>query len=164
MKYEVTVGETTRVVDVEPADGGKFRVSFDGEEHLVDLLRPTPDAWQMLIDGESWEAGCVPNEGGYLVDVLGLTTHVGVIDPRRKALRTIGRAAGGTMSSQMPGRVVKVMVAVGDVVKKGQPVLVVEAMKMENELKAPTDGTIGELFVKEGDAVETGAKLLRVDA
>ena len=172
MKYEITIREVTRLVTVE-VEGAMHRVSWseagaDGalieESHLVDLLRPSPEAFQMLIDGESWEAGCVPSEDGYLVDVVGITTAVGVVDPRRKALRLGAANAGGMVSTQMPGRVVRVLVQAGDVVRKGQPLVVIEAMKMENELKSPIDGTVGEVYVAEATAVDTGARLIRVDA
>ncbi len=179
MKYEITVGDITRLVTIEREPGNGpishriswVEVSDDGvgeeETHLVDLLRPSPEAFNMLIDGESWEAGCTPlsdGSGGYLVDVVGVTMAVGVVDPRRKALRLGSAHAGGLVATQMPGRVVRVMVAVGEAVKKGQPLIVVEAMKMENELKSPIDGTIGEIYVASGGTVESGAKLLRVDA
>ncbi len=163
MKYEITIGGTTRAVDIEPAGEGRYRVSWPGESHEVDLLRPTPEAYQMLIDGESWEAGCVVSPEGFLVDVMGLTTEVGVIDPRRKALKLAAGAVTGMLSTQMPGRVVRLLAKVGDVVKKGQPVIVVEAMKMENEMKSPIDGTVAEVLVAEGQAVEAGTKLVRVE-
>jgi biotin carboxyl carrier protein len=163
MKYEITIGETTRLVDVESTGDGRYRVAWDGESHEIDLLRPTPEAYQMLIDGESWEAGAVATEGGYLVDVMGLSTQVGVVDPRRKALRHAAGAQSGLITTQMPGRVVRLLAAVGAEVKKGQPVLVVEAMKMENEMKSPIGGTIAEIFVSEGQAVEAGTKLVRVE-
>ncbi|MDP2312245.1 MAG: biotin/lipoyl-containing protein [Pseudomonadota bacterium] len=164
MKYEITIGGTMRHVDIEPAGDGRYRVSWEGESHDVDLLRPTPEAYQMLIDGESWEAGCVAVPDGYLVDVMGLSTEVGVVDPRRKALRLAAGTATGMLATQMPGRVVRLLVQVGDPVKKGQPIIVVEAMKMENEMKSPIDGTVGEILVGEGQAVEAGTKLVRVEA
>ncbi len=171
MKYEVTIRDTVRTVNIE-REGARFRLSWtevrDGasveENHLVDVLRPSPEAFHMLIDDASWEAGCVASPAGYLVDVVGVTTAVGVVDPRRKALQLGGAAAGGLLTSQMPGRVVRVMAAVGDTVRKGQPLLVVEAMKMENELKSPIDGKVGDIYVAEGAAIESGAKLVRVDA
>lgn len=162
MKYEITIEDTLRHVEVERTREGKFRVVVDGVVHLVDLSRPTPEAFQMLIDDASWEAGAVAAEGGWFVDLMGPSTEVQVVDPRRKALRLSAGTAGGTLTSQMPGRVVRCFVAAGEVVKKGQPVCVVEAMKMENELKAPIDGTVAEVYVSEGQTVETGARLLRI--
>ena len=68
MKYEVTVHGTMRVVQIDAMKEGTFRVAFNGVTRIVDLARPTPEAFQMLIDGESWEAGAVACEGGWLVD------------------------------------------------------------------------------------------------
>lgn len=164
MKYEITLHGVTREVDVEATADGRYRVSWDGETHDIDLLRPTPEAYQMLIDGESWEAGAVKVEGGFLVDVMGLSSHVEVVDPRRKALRHSAGAQGGLIGTQMPGRVVRILHAVGTAVSKGQPVIVIEAMKMENELKSPIDGTIAEIYVAEGQPVEAGTRLVRVEA
>ncbi|MFN7147737.1 MAG: biotin/lipoyl-containing protein, partial [Myxococcota bacterium] len=86
-----------------------------------------------------------------------------VVDPRRKALRMAAGAANGMLATQMPGRVVRLLVKPGDVVRKGQPVIVVEAMKMENEMKSPIDGTVAEVLISEGQAVEAGTKLVRVE-
>ena len=164
MTYEITIDGTTRQVEVLLGKDGRYAVTFDGERHAVDLLRPTPEAYQLLIDGESWEAGCVATKDGFLVDVMGVATDVAVVDPRRRSLKLGGGAASGVLSAQMPGRVVRLMVTPGTPVKKGQPLLVLEAMKMENEIKSPSDGTLAEVYVTEGQAVETGAKLARVDA
>ena len=164
MTYEITIDGTTRTVDVTLGKDGRYVVAFDGEQHVVDLLKPTPEAYQMLIDGQSWEAGCVPTSDGYLVDVMGVSTDVAVVDPRRKALKLGAGSASGTIATQMPGRIVRLMVKPGDTVKKGQPVLVIEAMKMENEMKSPVDGVLGEVYVSEGQTVEAGTKLVRIDA
>jgi len=163
MKYEITAEGVTRDVEVTLQKDGRYCVAFDGETHVVDLLKPSPEAFQMLIDGESWEAGCVPTKEGFLVDIMGVATDVEVVDPRRRALKLGAGSATGTLSAAMPGRVVRLLAAVGDVVKKGQPILVLEAMKMENEIKSPVDGTLAELSVGEGQAVEAGTKLARVD-
>lgn len=163
MTYEITIGDETRVVDISRRKDGLFDVRWGNEAHVVDLVRPTPDAFQMLIDGEGWEAGAVRTSDGWLVDVMGFATAVEVVDPRRKALRLGTAAAGGSITTKMPGRVVRLLVAPGSPVKKGEPVLVVEAMKMENELKSPIDGILVELFVTEGQTVETGAKLARIE-
>jgi biotin carboxyl carrier protein len=163
MTYEVTIDGTTRVVQVERLRDGMLQVTLDGVASRIDLQRPSPEALQMLIDGESWECGCVPAGDGYMVDVRGVSVQVDVVDPRRRPLKLGGGAAGGLITTAMPGRVVRVLAAPGDVVRKGQPLLVVEAMKMENEIKSPTDGTLAEVWVAEGQAVETGAKLARVE-
>ena len=129
MKYEITVHGALRAVEIEPVRPGVYRICWgDGEareEHTVDVYRPSPEAFQVLIDGESWEAGCVSlGPDRYMVDVVGVSTEVEVVDPRRKALRISGGAGSGTISTSMPGRIVRLMGAVGDRVTKGQPVIV----------------------------------------
>lgn len=163
MKYEITVDGTTHLVDVQLQKDGRYTVRLDDQDHVVDLQRPSPEAFHMLIDGESWEAGCVPSADGFLVDVVGVTTPVQVVDPRRKALRLASAATSGLVSTTMPGRVVRVLVAAGDKVRKGQPVIVVEAMKMENELKSPVDGVVLEVLATEGQTVEANTKLVRIE-
>jgi acetyl/propionyl-CoA carboxylase alpha subunit len=181
MKYEVTVDGKTHSVDVEKDRDGRYQLTLDGETLEIDLYRPTPEAFQMLVapsgehanlggdgvrraGGESWEVGCVPRGDGYLVDVCGVSIQADVVDPRRKALRLSSGASGGLLVTQMPGRIIKRLVVVGDTVKKGQPLLVIEAMKMENELKSPVDGRVAEILVAEGQAVEAGTKLVKVEA
>jgi biotin carboxyl carrier protein len=92
------------------------------------------------------------------------TVHVDIIDPlaakrRRREDETGGT---GTVKALMPGRVVRVLVAEGDAVRKGEGLLILEAMKMENEIQAPADGTVDELFVEAGQTVEAGADLLHI--
>lgn len=163
MRYEVTVDDRTASVTVERLPDGRYAVTVDGERHEVDLLRPSAEAFQMLIDGASWEAGCVPSGDGYLVDVRGVSVQVDVVDPRRKPLRLAAATGSGMVTTQMPGRVVRLLVRAGDPVRKGQPVVVVEAMKMENELKSPVDGVVAEVYVTEGQTVEAQTRLVRVD-
>jgi pyruvate carboxylase subunit B len=86
-----------------------------------------------------------------------------VVDPRRKALRTAAGAGAGVVKTQMPGRIVRLLLAEGDTVAKGEPMLVVEAMKMENEIKAPRDGVIKRFAVAAGDIVEAKAVLVELE-
>lgn len=94
----------------------------------------------------------------------GATVTVEVIDPlaakRRRREDEIG--GGGVVKALMPGRVVRVLVAKGDAVQKGAGLLILEAMKMENEIQAPADGTVDELFVEPGQTVEAGAELVHI--
>ena len=103
--------------------------------------------------------GTVPD---LTVTVAGVSMPLKLVDPRRKLAASATRPAQtGPLSirSPMPGKVVKVLVRVGDQVKAGQGLIVVEAMKMENELRAPRDGRVKEVPVREGQAVEAGQPL-----
>jgi biotin carboxyl carrier protein len=110
----------------------------------------------------------LPTEDGLTVLVRGEPYHLRIQDERTARLRAAvgkGKAAGGkrTVTSPMPGKVVKHLVKVGDAVEAGQGVIVVEAMKMENELKAPGPGTVREIRAPEGSLVTGGAPLVIIE-
>ena len=96
---------------------------------------------------------------GYSVDFT-------VISDREKLLGAGGKTGGrdsGEISVSMPGKIVKLLVAEGDTVQEGTPVLIAEAMKMENEVKSPCTGVVGEIHVAVGDTVEPGQLLARIE-
>ena len=104
----------------------------------------------ILKRGSGWEAGLVEIEDGFEVEVVGFRHEFEVIDPRRKALRMAEGAGEKVLKTQMPGRVIRLLVEEGQEVEEGQPVVVVEAMKMENEMKSPVEGTVRRICVAEG--------------
>jgi biotin carboxyl carrier protein len=154
-------------VDIEPAGENRFKLTHNGKTFVVDALTLDHGAVSMLVDGTSY--GVEFDEQGDEVQVLvrGQVTRVDVADERRLRLRagTAGFSVEGkqVITAPMPGKVVKVLVKVGDEVKEGQGLVVVEAMKMENELKSPKAGKVVELPAKEGTAVEINAKLVVVE-
>ena len=163
MTYEVSVGERTLSVELR-REGERFIVTLDGgEEQAVDIRRSDPAQMSLLVGGRSYSVGLARRPDGWDVDLLGTSHACAVVDPRRKALRLSGAASEGTLSTSMPGKVVRLLVAVGDHVEEGDPVAVVEAMKMENELKAPVSGRVAEIPVAAGEAVDAGAVILRIE-
>jgi biotin carboxyl carrier protein len=114
----------------------------------------------------SFEASVeVPDAGEWLVCVNGHTIPLAIADPREAFASRSHAAAGGdarsaNVAAPMPGRVVKVLVKPGDAVAARQPLVIVEAMKMENELRAPRAGTVAEVRVREGQSVEANAVLV----
>ena len=153
-------------VDIEDLGDGKYVLKMRGGSHTVDAQVLEHGAVSLLVDGRSYDVEL--DESGDEVQVLvgwELVT-VDVADERTVRLRA--GAAGFSVSGKvlitapMPGKVVRVLVAPGDQVAEGQALVVVEAMKMENELKSPKAGTVREVFAKEGSAVEANAKLLTV--
>ncbi|HEX8822088.1 MAG TPA: biotin/lipoyl-containing protein [Archangium sp.] len=154
-------------VDIEPAGENRFKLTHEGKTFFVDALTLDHGAVSMLVDGTSY--GVEFDEQGDEVHVLvrGQVTRVDVADERRLRLRagTTAFSAEGkqVIAAPMPGKVVKVLVKLGDEVKEGQGLVVVEAMKMENELKSPKAGKVVELTAKEGTAVEINARLVVVE-
>jgi biotin carboxyl carrier protein len=184
MNYEVEIGGKRRQVVVTRAGGG-FAVSVDGRTRHVDAARIDALTLSLLVDSvpsaEHNTAGRqpAPGEGAsrvYNVSMapgLGageLQVHVGIVPVavtvngrRRYGQKHAGSGAGSgpqRVVAPMPGKIVRVLVAAGDTVSARQPVVVVEAMKMENELRAGREGTIAEIHVRQGMSVEAGALLL----
>ena len=146
----------------------RLRVHLDGQELLVDLLRVDSSLYSLLIGGRSYEVDLLEVEDAFMVLVDGQPFLVEIQDEQERRLRAaVGkemvRAAKRTVAAPMPGKVVKLLVKPGDAVKAGDGVIVVEAMKMENELKAPAPGTIKEIRVAEGKAVSAGEVLVVIE-
>jgi biotin carboxyl carrier protein len=162
MKYHVTVRNRVYVIDV---DGGA--VTVDGEKlesHWAAI--PGSPLIHLLLGKESWTVACQPLEGGrWALGAAGERLEVEVQDDRAKQIEALtgqGRkaAVGGVIKAPMPGLVVRVEVKVGQHVQPGAGLVVVEAMKMENELRAQTRGIVEQVHVKAGDRVEKGAPLV----
>ena len=150
--------------DGETPTGTNYRVRIDdGPEHVVSAVRPVPDVLALLVDRVSWEAGLVMTDEGWDVEVVGVRHAVSVADPKRKALRIAGGGEASVIRTAMPGRVVRVLVEIGEAVSKGQPLVTVEAMKMENELKAPRDGRVKKIMVGPGSLVEAKSTLIELE-
>jgi acetyl/propionyl-CoA carboxylase alpha subunit len=163
MRYHAILGGKERQVDVTH-DGSGYRVTIDGKLLLVDAVHLQGLAVSLIAGTRSTRCDIEPGKDGKLAVLVGDTVFpLELLDERRLRLQR----AGGKFSMEgpqridapMPGKVVRVMVKVGDEVTEGQGLIVVEAMKMENELKSPKAGKVTELQAVEGAAVESGAKL-----
>ena len=157
----------SREVLVEHRGDGVYLVTLDGVRHQLDALSLPHGAVSMLIDGDSHAVEFEEKSDEVAVMLKGQVTTVDIVDERRARLREAtakftveGKQA---IDSPMPGKVVKVFVKVGDAVAEGQSVVVVEAMKMENELKAPKAGKVTEVTAVEGSTVESGARLVVIE-
>jgi biotin carboxyl carrier protein len=162
MRYEVEVAGRTRAVTLHRADG-RFIVSIDGREQVVDAVPSGPHLLSLLIDGASHEVAVAPAGPGRWTVRVGTTVLPVVLNGRRSWGRGEpgDRAAAGPQRivAPMPGRVVRVLVKSGDPVRARQPVVVVEAMKMENELRSLHDGVVTDVKVRDGQSVDAGALL-----
>lgn len=167
MRYFATVNGKERSIDVEPLEGGRFRVRIDeGEERLVDARWVERETLNLLVDRRSHDAVFEPHDDGVLVHVGDEVHALDIIDERRRRMRSAAseRTVDGpaVVRSPMPGKLVKVLVAVGDEIAEGQGVAIVEAMKMENELRAPKAGRVKAVPATEGDAVEARQVLVEI--
>jgi len=163
MNYIATIGQNEVKVGVEALGGARYKVTVDGRQHTVDVCQVQSGLWSVLCGAESFEVDVKGRDEEYEVLIDGDCYRFTLMNDQRKALmRAAGKGAAGraTVTSPMPGKVIKILVAVGEEVKADQGVIVVEAMKMENELASAVAGKVQEIFVKEGEVVESGAKLL----
>ena len=166
MKYFVTVnGHDHEVNLIERL--GELLVEVDGES--MDLVYEEVDSlgqvlaivggasFGVSIEGDSTKAG---------ITIAGHFYDVEIEDERERAAHAAARASGaggGLVKSVMPGIVISLLAVEGDAVEEGQPLLVLEAMKMQNEIAAPTAGVVKRIFVNEGEAVSAGAKLVEIE-
>lgn len=167
MKLKATIGESEKEVEIRNLDGGLV-VEIDGVALDLELSEPEPGTYLMKTTEGTYEAYVSKDgpEETFEVTIDGRTLSVGLVDPKR--LRGAGSGAGLAdgrveIKSAMPGKIVKILVAVGDEISSGEGVIVVEAMKMQNELKSPKDGTVVELLADVGDNVNSGEMLAVIE-
>ena len=127
----------------------------------MNMVETEAGVYSVLVDGASYEVRVTGNQ----ITVNGHTFEVFGEDPRqwKRSGATAGATGKISLTAPMPGKVVRVLVAVGDEVTAGQGIVVVEAMKMQNELKAPRAGRVTSLQVKENDSVNAGAVLAVIE-
>ena len=164
-KFVATINGRIETVQVTGSDG-HYRVTVGARTLEVDARHPMGGLTSLLVDGTSHVADVAPTEGGTLVDLDGGTYLVDVEEDARHVIRTRGGAgaggAGQAIKTPLPGKVTHVAVAVGDQVKRGDTVVVIEAMKMENEFKATAPGTVTEIRVRPGQSVNVGDVLVLI--
>jgi biotin carboxyl carrier protein len=166
MRYFVNVGDRTVEVEI---DGDDVRV--DGRTVAAELRAvPGSGVRHLLVDGRSVNVAAETAEAGtWDIALDGLRFRAEVLDERTRAIRQMtGRAAGPRgprpVRAPMPGMIVRIEVEPGQSVKSGQGIVIVEAMKMENELKAEGDGVVARILVEPGQAVQKGAVLVEFEA
>ena len=163
MKYATTIGERTYIIEIN-RDG---EITLDGERFPIDLQAIDDVTYSLLIGNASHEALVEANGEDLVVLLHGRRYNARVMDERA---RRLAESSGGlavstgeiTIKSPMPGLIVAVPVDEGQAVTKGQTLIVLESMKMENELKAPRDDTVGSIRVKPRQSVEQNQPLVVV--
>ena len=167
MAFIARLGDKTYTVEIEETGKSLYRVAVDGSEFLVDGKKTGVTNYSLIVDNRSFEVEVDISEDEYRVLVDGRSYHVDLLDERRmrvgglqSAIELQGRQS---VSVPMPGKVIAVLVSEGDPVERGQGLVIVEAMKMENEVRCPINGEVKEVRVKTGDALEAGAVLVVVE-
>lgn len=169
VKRTLLIGKETHDVEILRQDGAVTLI-WDGVAETVDSLEVEPGSWSVILGGKSVDVrldavkNADPDVQGFRATLYDGPYEFALQDPR-KALLAAARgalASGGTLTAPMPGKVVKLLVKEGDTVIEGQPLLIMEAMKMQNELRAMSEGVVKKISTSEGATVETGSLLITV--
>lgn len=172
-RFVVEVGEQSLDVELVPAEDGTLRATVG--DTTFSVVRAPDGSWNVrhaLAEGGTTQERVWLDRGPgrpTYAAASGDTTPVHVMTAGEAALQAAldeaagGAGGGGAVKAPMPGRVVKALVAEGDSVEAGQPVIIVEAMKMENEVAAPGAGVVRRIAVSAGDTVDAGAVLVELE-
>ena len=164
MEFEFTIDGQKRRVTTD-ARSPRTEVTIDGASYDVDWARVREGVISLVIDGRSHTVQVARRDGGVDVQLEGrqFSFDTGSRDDDSAVAAGASAGAGGTIKAPMPGNVVKVMVAEGDEVTVGTSLVVVEAMKMENEVKSPVDGVVKKVNVAAGDSVGTTEAMIEIE-
>lgn len=171
MTFEIELNGRGRTVSIERAGPGRYRVTVDGVAAIVDAQRSGESGVSLLFPDQSHDGVSVhfaqgPSPGEMLAYLGGRNVAVAV-NGRRTGRAAVDSSTGAhgeqKILAPMPGRVVRVLVAAGDEVQARQPIVVVEAMKMENELRSPKSGRVKDVAVTPGTSVEAGRVLVVIE-
>jgi biotin carboxyl carrier protein len=167
MRYLVHLGD--RKFSIHEIDRNKGQALIDGQRVHFDFRRVRGSLYSLIIDGKVFSAHLEHDGGAAEINCGPFILRAEVEDERAALLRRLARSetpAAGTLEikAPMPGLVVRLPVQKGAAIKKGQSLVVIEAMKMENDLKSPVDGVVAAVHVGERSAVEKNAKLITLTA
>jgi len=164
-RFTAVVGESEHAIEVLALGEGRWRFTIDGREQIVDSRETGTGTFSLLIEHAATDVSVSGRGDEFQVVVGGLSHRLRLLDER--ALRRRDRSVAGDgareVRAAMPGKVVAVLVEAGANVERGQGLVVLEAMKMENEIGSPRTGTVAEVCVRPGQAVEAGELLVRLD-
>jgi biotin carboxyl carrier protein len=155
VKYEILINGVRRTVEL---DIPTMLASIDGRKIDADIAATSPGMYSILLGGRSFEVTVEKADGGWLLRTAGREFRIEIVDPRswrgghRGGIELDGRQQ---ITAPMPGKVVRALAAVGQKVDLGQGLLVIEAMKMQNEIRSPKSGTV-ERLAQEGQTVNAG--------
>jgi biotin carboxyl carrier protein len=166
MKLKAEVDAETYDIELE-REGERLRARVNAREYDLEFSEPEQGVFLLKNDGKIYEAAVSPTANDHIsVRVRNTEFEVAITDPKRlRGSAAVGEDASGKaeIRTAMPGKVVRILKAVGDAVQKGDGVIVVEAMKMQNEMRSPKDGTISDIKVVEGETVSSGDVLVVIE-
>jgi biotin carboxyl carrier protein len=167
MKLKAQIGDALSDLDIRK-DGDQVFARVDDREYTLEASEVEPGVYLLKNNGRIYEAHVsgIDAGGNAKVTVRGQTFHVAIFDPKRLRSSQSDHSHGdgrAEIKTAMPGKVVRIMAEVGQTVEKGVAVIVVEAMKMQNEMRSPKDGVIKEIRTSDGATVNAGEVLVVIE-
>jgi biotin carboxyl carrier protein len=165
MKYTAIIDGARVEIELTRGDGKTITAEVDGKQYLLDVEAVEPGLLWFNWNNRSVEISVTPTRETYVVSVAGARMDVEIVDPHAALRKAAQQGQTGTVElrAPMPGKVVKILVTEGATVEANQGLLVIEAMKMQNEIRAPKAGIVRNLRVKEAAAVNAGDLLATVE-
>ncbi|NQV15425.1 biotin/lipoyl-binding protein [bacterium] len=166
MRYEIIGGGKSVEVDFL-AEDGKLEISTDKRRASFDIVSVQPGVYSVLMDNRSFVVG-VGTRNGQKLNVNGTPVSLELLDAVHLHLRDLGwesmeESRAGLVNTQIPGLITRIFHVRGDEVSEGEPLFLIEAMKMENEIRAPISGTIIKISVQEGQTVDKGTTIVEIE-
>ena len=165
MKYTAVVQGQNVEIELNRKPHGVIEAEIGGRKYTLQGKAVEPGIYWVTQDNRSLEVGVSPSTDVYIVSLLGRRIPVEILDTRNALRRAAQQGQDGVaqIRAPMPGKVIKLLVAEGDEVEPNQGIVVLEAMKMQNEIKSPKKGVVRKLAVAEGAAVNSNDLLATVD-
>jgi oxaloacetate decarboxylase alpha subunit len=168
VRLQASLAGVTHTIEVDESnETGLLRVTVDGREYLIDVTTPAPGTYALLARGRVFLAFVWERRGRREVQVgdLAMSIEVASAQSQRPSARAAATVSGRQdITAPMSGRVVQVLVEDGQTVQEGESLVIIEAMKMETEIRAVTPGQVKEILVQAGMTVEAGQTLLVVES
>mgnify|MGYP003595656221 CR=1 FL=1 len=172
MKRTLTIGEETHELEIH-RHHGKLLMVWDGEEIPLDLVRVEPTSYSIIMEGHSVGVNIDrvrtvdPDLHGFRASLYDGAYDFTLQDPHKTllaaAMARAKQAGNGIVKALMPGKVVKLFVHEGETVEEGQPLLILEAMKMQNEYTAPMNARVACIHVEEGATMEINTPMITLE-
>ena len=166
MEFEVIIGDRTAKINLLEKTGNMLRIAVDDTIYELDSVTTGNGVYSIISNGKSYDIDVVQGQSNkhFIVNSDMSEYKIEIVDAESRYIKAMNKAKGfdegNIIFCPMPGKIVKVLVAVGDTVETGQTLVIVSAMKMESEFKASKPGVVKEITVKEDDTVSGGQKMI----
>ncbi len=169
MSVEIKIMDRIAKVEIINQQGNLLEIQVDDTIYKVDIMHTADGTFSIIQNGHSYNIELVPGDHPkkYTAHTLYNMYDLEVIDAESRYMLSRGSGAmtskGNTISSPMPGKVIKITVSEGDEIKQGNTAIIISAMKMESEYKSPKDGIVKKIHINEGDTIDENQVLIEVE-